>query len=503
MTDMKQVHAFAVKWCYKFCAPQINYTELLDHHMAYDCDALGFDMDYGNAFYERYGKAVNDHDELDKIIDDVNDVDLLGSAIYSRWRYFNHWAYKREEILERKNRSWFILALGRLIRLTSSFKFEATPKEIRIVSNNISEERYLNSTDEVEQDITINSEGQVWFSAYTFGKGFGQHEKTRSKNYRIEKVIAEIILNTVATHFCQDYHEFFATDSGNWQMELTNTDGVTYQFEGSLYADFDVEGIDLSDLIRALLAMEDLFVFDGNYKPDKVTRITVDYHRVTKIKSKQPISEETKYVTWNYKEQLIVDRELKSIEHIQNIGCGCTVSHKYKVADGVEELLDDLDANSIFENIVGNPTDVIETPNETKDYTITINFKKNPQRIIEGTYDKNGLPDDWAEFADKVSSFMRFYGFGEMLNPSIYNKAKRRKEEYIFCRVIFDEGYKSYYYIADDEEIEVGDFVLVPAGKDNHTAVVEVIDIEYFSKENAPLPLDKTKHIISKYTDDI
>lgn len=48
----------------------------------------------------------------------------------------------------------------------------------------------------------------------------------------------------------------------------------------------------------------------------------------------------------------------------------------------------------------------------------------------------------------------------------------------------------------------VGDFVLVPAGKDNHTAIVEVINIEYFSEEVAPLPVGKTKHIIRKCTDD-
>ena len=62
-------------------------------------------------------------------------------------------------------------------------------------------------------------------------------------------------------------------------------------------------------------------------------------------------------------------------------------------------------------------------------------------------------------------------------------------------------GYKSYYYISDDDTIEVGDFVIVPAGKDNHEAVVEVVKKEYFAEENVPLPMEKTKHIIRKCTD--
>ena len=91
---------------------------------------------------------------------------------------------------------------------------------------------------------------------------------------------------------------------------------------------------------------------------------------------------------------------------------------------------------------------------------------------------------------------------GEVLDPSVYGKAKRRKSEYIFCSVTFDEGYKSYYYLTDDDSIEVGDFVLVPAGKDNREVVVEVVNIEYFSEDNVPLPIEKTKRIIRKCMDE-
>ena len=154
------------------------------------------------------------------------------------------------------------------------------------------------------------------------------------------------------------------------------------------------------------------------------------------------------------------------------------------------------DAEDLFAHIEGNPDDVIDTPNETKDYTITIEYKKNPRRTITGSYDKNGLPEDFVDFAETVFDFIRFYGLGEILDPSVYGKAKRRKSEYIFCSVIFDEGYKSYYYLTEDDSIEIGDFALVPAGKDNHEAVVEVVNIEYFDEENVPLPVEKTKRII-------
>lgn len=346
MADMKQIHDFAVKWCDKFRDQNINYIDLVDHFMADDCAALGFEMDCGHAFYEKYGQAASNYEALDKIIDDVTDIPLLGSAIYSQWRYFNHWAYDAAEILDSQNRAWFILALSRLALLSGEnpFLFQGTLKKMRIVSNNICYGPMPNPDEEVEQHLTIDDEGRVWFSGYSFDHGGENYEKARSKNFKIEKTDTDRLLGAIAAYFGNEYDEIFATDIGNWVMELTNTEGTVYKFRGSLCADFDYEGTDLSDLVRDIVDMDDLYVFDG--------------------------------------------------------------------------------------------------------------------------------------------------------------KKKRRKSEYIFCSVTFDEGYKSYYYLTDDDSIEVGDFVLVPVGKENHETVVEVVNIEYFSEENVPLPVEKTKRIIRKCADE-
>ena len=84
MEYLEQVHLFATKWIEKFRDRRISYIELVDHYLADDCRALGFQMDCGNAFSEKYGKAASNCDELNRIIDDVTDIELLGSAIYSQ-----------------------------------------------------------------------------------------------------------------------------------------------------------------------------------------------------------------------------------------------------------------------------------------------------------------------------------------------------------------------------------------------------------------------------------
>lgn len=384
----------------------------------------------------------------------------------------------------------------------NSFMFQGTLKKIHIVSNNICYGPMPEPDEEVEQHLTINAEGCVWFSGYNFGHSGERYEKARSKNFKIEKTDVDRLFSAIAVYFGKEYNKIFATDIGDWMMKLTNTEGITYKFYGSLCADFDYNGTDLSDLVRDVVGIDDLYVFDGNCKPDVINRITLDYHKVTKINPEQELEGATrKSATQDYTEQLIIDRETETIEHIQNIGTNCKVSRKYEVKGGIKCLLESFDADDLFSYIEGNPDDVIEDQNESKDYKIIIDYKKNPQRIIEGSYDKNDLPEDFADFAEAVFDFIRLCGMGEILDPSVYGKVKRRKSDYIFCRVTFDGGYKGYYYLTDDDSIKVGDLVLVPAGKDNHKAVVEVVNIEYFNEENAPLPVEKTKKIIHKCTD--
>ena len=101
---IRSVHTFAEKWLEKFKDDNTNYIELVDHYFADDCSELGFEMDCGNAFSEKYGAAVNDSNALKQIIDTVDDIPLLGSAVYSQWRYFNHWDDLWEGSLEREER---------------------------------------------------------------------------------------------------------------------------------------------------------------------------------------------------------------------------------------------------------------------------------------------------------------------------------------------------------------------------------------------------------------
>lgn len=115
--EMEQIHHFAIKWLDQFQKSNVNYESIFEgSNMADDCRALGFEMDCGQAFSETYGRAVSDYKELKKIIHEVTDVSLLGSAIFSRWRYFNHWS---ESGFTDADREWFVLVCKRLVILSN------------------------------------------------------------------------------------------------------------------------------------------------------------------------------------------------------------------------------------------------------------------------------------------------------------------------------------------------------------------------------------------------
>ncbi|WP_454206893.1 hypothetical protein [Peptoniphilus sp. Marseille-Q6390] len=75
----------------------------MDFSMAEECMDLGFSLELGHEFLRKYGNETSKLAKLKEIIDEVNEIDLLGSVIFLNWRYFNHWAYDQSEILKEDN----------------------------------------------------------------------------------------------------------------------------------------------------------------------------------------------------------------------------------------------------------------------------------------------------------------------------------------------------------------------------------------------------------------
>lgn len=88
-----------------------------------------------------------------------------------------------------------------------------------------------------------------------------------------------------------------------------------------------------------------------------------------------------------------------------------------------------------------------------------------------------------------IPDFLAFDG-GHGLSPA----------EYTYVSVVFSDGGKTYYYQTEDRTIKVGNKVVVPV-RSSEQKVVTVVNIERFSEDELPMPADKVKTVIEKYSE--
>ena len=494
----ERIHAFANHYFDIFRDPKASNFQV-EEGFAEKCFALGFEMDSGNSFCEKYPKAFNDYSELDKIIEEIDDPQFLGTAIFSQWRYITHWSYCSHP-LDEQYRPWFITAFGRLVTITSEdnsppYVFHGNVKKVKIHSNNMGYGFLPREGTEVEQHLTITDAGRVWLTRYAISEdlNFAKLTKTEQRQFKISSDKAKFLLDKYTKYFRDEYEISFATDVGSFEMQITDDEGKTAYFIGPLICEFEVDGYDLSQLTRDTVEDQTLFVFDNN-EFERIERITIDHEHKKKI-----VAADGQVVTWNPTNHIVIDRKTDTIEYTYKIGTECDVTRKYHVAQGVSNFLDELEYQNLFVEFEEKELDAITPEDDEATYTATVDFLRGPSRIVAGRYDKQGLPIDWPEFIEDLYDFMSFYGFGEMFDEKQYGRTYRKTNDYIFLSVRFGEYGKTYYYLTEDDTIQVGDQVVVPVGSEGKERIVEVAKKEYYSSDRVPMPIEKVKSIVGKF----
>ena len=111
-----KIGKFAAQWQKKFTECSNDTGEKI---FADECSALGFKLDMGTSLKSVFPEIeVEKPEGLKAIINSIEDVELLGTAIFSYWR----WRCKLEWgiIHNDETREWMLTALNRLIELTKS-----------------------------------------------------------------------------------------------------------------------------------------------------------------------------------------------------------------------------------------------------------------------------------------------------------------------------------------------------------------------------------------------
>lgn len=128
-------------------------------------------------------------------------------------------------------------------------------KKIKLVSNSICYGPPPAYDDEVEQRLSLSSEGRITVTAYNYGG-----ECILYKRAKVEPFIAQEILNKI-----QDGLEhgdmFLATDVGTWDLTAEYDNGEKRKAGGSLFG-CCLQFAEVSNVLRECMQLP-LYVFDG------------------------------------------------------------------------------------------------------------------------------------------------------------------------------------------------------------------------------------------------
>lgn len=109
------INAFARKWREII---SVSYDDIANGDFSEECFSLGFGMDLGESLKKAFpGVNVEKASGFKMVVNSIDDVFFLGTAIFSYWRWLTHWM-DWGEIYSDDAKEWFTLVFDRLIEIS-------------------------------------------------------------------------------------------------------------------------------------------------------------------------------------------------------------------------------------------------------------------------------------------------------------------------------------------------------------------------------------------------
>lgn len=317
---------------------------------------------------------------------------------------------------------------------------------------------------------------------------------TEKNKIHISQADADSVFAAFSETFASYRKERIPSISGHWRVRLLTDDNEVYFYHGANGQDYRYHDESLTDILRQRTGMPGLFGLSVKTETkSKVKSIEISLEQTATNEVKDKYASEYGICIHDTNEWLLISSEgtLTYNRRIANIG---RISLQYELKDKVTEFLKLYEGRNVFSRPKGHPPDTVQDEIR-KTYKMVVTRDDGDTSVLEGSFDKNGLPGDWADFVGRLTDFFQDQNLGILFDSRSYNKVLRKNDEVAFCGVDIDGMVRTRYYRCGDEICE-GDTVVVPTPMKHTMAIGRVVEVRHYPKDQVPKDMARTQEIL-------
>ena len=317
---------------------------------------------------------------------------------------------------------------------------------------------------------------------------------TEKNKIHISQADADSVFAAFSETFASYRKERIPSISGHWRVRLLTDDNEVYFYHGANGQDYRYHDESLTDILRQRTGMPGLFGLSVKTETkSKVKSIEISLEQTATNEVKDKNASEYGICIHDKNEWLLISSEgtLTYNRRIANIG---RISLQYELKDKVTEFLKLYEGRNVFSRPKGHSPDTVQDEIR-KTYKMVVTRDDGDTSVLEGSFDKNGLPGDWADFVGRLTDFFQDQSLGILFDSRSYNKVLRKNDEVAFCGVDIDGVVRTRYYRCGDEICE-DDTVVVPTPMKHTMAIGRVVEVRHYPKDQVPKDMARTQEIL-------
>lgn len=319
-------------------------------------------------------------------------------------------------------------------------------------------------------------------------------EGTKKAKARISQADADYIFAAFSETFANYRRERIPSVSGHWRARLLTDDNEVYFYHGANGQDYRYHDESLTDILRQRTGMPELFGLNVKTETkSKVKSIEISLEQTAADKVKDRYANECGICIHDTNEWLLISSQ-GSITYNRRVANMGRVSLQYELKDKVAEFLKLYENQDVFSRPKGNPADAVQD-DVRKTYRIVVTRDDGDTSALEGSFDKDGLPDNWADFVGRLKDFFQGQSLGMLFDSRVYSKVLRKSNEVTFCGVDIDGAVGTRYYRCGDEICE-SDTVVVPTPMKHTMAIGRVVEIRHCPKDQIPKDMARVQEVL-------